>query len=193
MYRTHWAVKDVDLFSVLVEEGLIDSDVIHGLQPGNQLFDAFREPAAPPVEMRPTVFRIPDTPVDQTLVSLMMPFGAAFNDVHIVIKAAVEGLKFKCQRADDIWEESEVIQDIVALIARSKVVICDFSDRNTNVFYEAGIAHTIGRPVIPITQRRADIPFDLQHHRFIEYHNNGEGLRALADQLRSRVATLMSR
>ena len=30
-----------------------------------------------------------------------------------------------CQRAEDIWEDTVLINDVVALIARSKVVICD--------------------------------------------------------------------
>jgi hypothetical protein len=43
-------------------------------------------------------------------------------------------------------------------IDRSKAVICDCPNRNSNVFYEIGIAHTLGREVILITQIDADIP-----------------------------------
>ena len=58
------------------------------------------------------------------------------------------------------------------------------------MFYEAGIAHTLGKHVIPITQSEHDIPFDLQHHRYIKYLNNSEGITELQRALSSRIATL---
>jgi hypothetical protein len=51
------------------------------------------------------------------------------------------------------------------MMLRSRVVICDCTGRNPNVFYEIGIAHTLGREVILITQNPEDIPFDLRHLR----------------------------
>ncbi len=89
-------------------------------------------------------------------------------------------------------EHSTIIQDIYSLIHKSAVVVCDFSGKNPNVFYEAGIAHSLGRPVIPIVQHAADIPFDLQHHRAIIYHNNSEGLEKLKTQLAKRIETLLA-
>jgi hypothetical protein len=34
------------------------------------------------------------------------------------------------------------------------------------------------------------VPFDLRHHRFIQYLNNGEGLQTLQKKLISRLCTL---
>jgi hypothetical protein len=95
--------------------------------------------------------------------------------------------------ADDIWEDSVLVNDVVALIARSKVVICDLTGRNANVFYEAGIAHTLGREVVLITQSADDVPFDLRHHRYITYLGNFEGLVVLKEALIGRLRTLMTR
>jgi hypothetical protein len=80
---------------------------------------------------------------------------------------------------------------VVALIDRSRIVVCDCSGRNPNVFYEAGIAHTLGREVILITQNDQDIPFDLRHLRYIRYLNNAEGRAALTQQLQARMQTLL--
>jgi hypothetical protein len=66
-----------------------------------------------------------------------------------------------------------------SLIFRAAIVVCDFSGRNANVFYEAGIAHTLGKQVVPLSQSKDDVPFDLGHHRYLQYLNNGEGLMAL--------------
>jgi hypothetical protein len=70
------------------------------------------------------------------------------------------------------------------------VVVCDLSGKNPNVFYEAGIAHTLGKEVILITQSMDDIPFDLKALRCITYHNNGEGQAKLAADVVNRIATL---
>ena len=62
--------------------------------------------------------------------------------------------------------------------------------RNANVFYETGIAHTIGRNVILIAQAAADVPFDIGHIRHIRYLYNSEGLMQLAAEVKRRLETL---
>lgn len=55
----------------------------------------------------------------------MMPFDAAFNAIYSSIHSAAEQIGLRCRRADDIWENPAIIQDVVALIDRSRIVICD--------------------------------------------------------------------
>jgi hypothetical protein len=164
--RTHWSVKDADLFRVLMKN----------LQP--------RRP-------RPNVFQLaPLEAIDRGLVSVMMPFHPAFDAVYRALQETAAAVGLRCQRADDIWENPAIIQDVVSLIDRSRVVICDCTGRNPNVFYETGIAHTLGRDVILITQNAADIPFDVQHLRYVRYLDNREGLDELRERLRPRLADL---
>ncbi|MDP2011584.1 MAG: hypothetical protein Q8K11_15540 [Phenylobacterium sp.] len=139
----------------------------------------------------PSVFDIPEEGVDQQLVAVMMPFSAEFEPVFGAIKAACDAASLRCLRVKDIWEHSTIIQDVFGLIFRSNVVICDFSGRNPNVFYEAGIAHTLGKQVIPLSQSPGDVPFDVAHHRYLSYLNNGEGLATLSRTLCSRLETLI--
>lgn len=165
--RNHWAVKDVDLYRFLLR-------------------------TTRPRRQRPNVFQIPEhESVETALASAMMPFDPAFDAVYNTIKEAADTVGLRCRRADDIWENAAIIQDVVSLIDRSRIVICDCSGRNPNVFYEAGIAHTLGRDVILITQSDQDIPFDLRHLRYIKYHNNGEGRAVLKAQLQDRIQTLL--
>lgn len=138
----------------------------------------------------PNIFSIPEAPVEPQLISVMMPFNPAFSGVHSAISEAANSAGFTCKRVDDIWNHSTVIQDVFSLIFQSFIVVCDFSGKNPNVFYEAGIAHTLGKHVVPITQSEQDIPFDLQHHRYAKYLNNGEGLETLKQELYSRFLTL---
>ncbi|MBL6750845.1 MAG: hypothetical protein ISP90_10005 [Nevskia sp.] len=165
--RNHWAVKDVDLYRFLLRR-------VH------------------PRRQRPSVFQIAEhEKIEPTLASAMMPFDAAFDPVYESIQLAAGKAELRCSRADDIWEHPSIIQDVVSLIDRSRIVICDCSGRNPNVFYEAGIAHTLGRDVILISQNEHDIPFDLRHLRYIRYLNNAEGRRALSQKLQERMQTLL--
>lgn len=165
--RNHWAVKDLDLYRILLR---MDR----------------------PRRQRPTVFQIAEHQnIEPTLASAMMPFHPSFDAVSKTIKDAAHNAGLVCRRADDIWENPAVIQDVVSLIDRSRVVVCDCTGRNPNVFYEAGIAHTLGREVILITQNPEDIPFDLRHLRYIPYLNNGEGRSKLLTTLQSRMEAIV--
>tara|TARA_R110000824_G_scaffold35499_3_gene111204 strand:- start:2010 stop:2774 length:765 start_codon:yes stop_codon:yes gene_type:complete len=141
----------------------------------------------------PAIFDVPSAPIDADLVSVMMPFDSSMIGVYDAINSAADLSGFKCQRADNIWDHSTVIQDVFSLIFQSYIVVCDFTGKNPNVFYEAGIAHTLGKHVVPITQSEQDVPFDLRHHRFAKYLNNGEGLESLKDDLASRFSTLATK
>ena len=131
-----------------------------------------------------------DLETDENLVSVMMPFAAGFNPVIEAIRESCESIELTCQRADDIWEETAIIDEIFALICRSGIVVCDLTGRNPNVLYEMGIAQTLGKPVVMLTQNNEDIPFDVKHHRYLKYLSNGEGLEAMKEALTERLETI---
>lgn len=167
-FRTnHWAVKDADLFRVLFTEGIS--------------------------RFKPSIFKLPEEPVDSKLVAVMMPFSAEFTGVHTALQAAVVAASMRCLRADNIWDDDVIIQDVVKLIGTARAVICDLTGRNANVFYEAGIAHTMGQDVILVAQHESDIPFDLRHIRHIKYLPNEQGLRELTEKVSNRLETLVSK
>lgn len=138
----------------------------------------------------PETFRVPDCDVDPKLVAVMMPFTQEFDEVYSKIKTACKSVDLNCQRADDIWNNSVIVQDIFELIFRSSIVIADFSKRNPNVFYEVGIAHTLGKTVIPIVQDLDDIPFDLKHHRVLTYLDDDQGRDELQMGIECRLETI---
>ena len=128
---------------------------------------------------------------ENNLVSVMMPFSSDFNPVYSTLQSIVNQEGFECKRADDFWEDCVILQDIVTLIARARFIIYDLSGRNANVFYELGIAHTLGKEVILIAQSLDDVPFDIQHLRCIRYLNNKEGLTKLSHDVSSRIRSLL--
>lgn len=143
------------------------------------------------ITFAPNVFSIPDNPLEPDLASVMMPMAAEFSGVYSAIQRACARAGFRCLRADDIWEHTVIVQDIFSLVFRSQVVIVDFTTRNANVLYETGIAHTLGKHVVPISQSMNDVPFDLRHHRVLGYLANEQGLGELETQLSNRLRQLL--
>ena len=121
----------------------------------------------------------------------MMPFDGRFNRVYAALQAAADKVGMTCLRADDIWRHQQIMDDIIDLIWRARVIVADLSGKNPNVFYEAGIAYTIGREVIPITQSMDDVPFDLRSIRSVPYLNNEEGRAELQAAVVSRLRTVL--
>jgi hypothetical protein len=50
-----------------------------------------------------------------------------------------------------------------------------------------GIAHTLGKPVVLITQREEDVPFDIRHIRFNKYEYTPRGMKELESFLKSML------
>lgn len=166
-HTNHWSVKNVDLFQVLFTENI--------------------------GRIKPRVFKLTDKPIDTNLVTVMMPFDAKFDNIFSALQDAAGASKMHCLRADDIWENDVIIQDVVKLISTARVVICDLTGKNSNVFYETGIAHTLGQDVILIAQHESDIPFDLRHIRHIKYLANEQGLKELTKNVSSRLQSLITK
>ena len=136
------------------------------------------------------VFHVPNKQPQDQLIAVMMPFRAEFDQTYDAIKKACLSAGLSCLRADDIWENTTFIQDIFELLYCSRVVVVDFSGKNPNVMYETGVAHTLGKHVIPITQSIEDVPSDLRHHRVLKYLPNTEGYAVLKDSLEVRLRRL---
>jgi hypothetical protein len=190
--HTHWAVKDIQLIPALLKAGLLDEKTVRRQGKDSKIVQFGLMTPISEMNIRPSVFRVPSGNIETDLVSVMMPFETSFDRVYNAVKTACRTAALRCLRADSIWDEAEVIQDIFSLIYRSRIVVCDFSGRNPNVFYEAGIAHTLGKTVIPIVQNADDIPFDLRHIRFIKYLNNGEGREGLKKAISAKLTAIIS-
>jgi hypothetical protein len=194
-----WGDPDYDGNALTVLRSIISQDpkrqaivlnYIHRICPPVGVNVSSWDITGPSIVFAPKVFEVPSSPTERDLISVMMPFDHSFQHVYSTIRSAAESSGLRCMRADDLWENSTVVQDVFSLIFHSFIVVCDFTQKNPNVFYEAGIAHTLGKHVVPITQSADDIPFDLRHHRFAKYLNNNEGLSTLKGELVGRFRTL---
>jgi hypothetical protein len=115
------------------------------------------------------LFGNPGANVETIDVFVLMPFKADMLPVYEDhIKPTCASLGLTVRRGDDFFTAHSVVQDIWKAIVSARVIVADCTDRNPNVFYEIGLAHTIGTPTVLLTQRAEDIPFDLRHLRYIE-------------------------
>ena len=143
------------------------------------------------ITFSPSVFQVPKAAVQTDLVSVMMSFQVEFNPVYEAIGRACDSRHLRWRRADDLWNNSTIIQDVFELIYVSNIVVVDFTRRNPNVMYETGLAHALGKHVVPITQSLDDVPFDLRSHRVLQYLRNEQGLRTLESDLAKRLTTIV--
>lgn len=123
---------------------------------------------------------------------VLMPFEANLRPVYDDhITNVVKKLGLTVARADDFFTSHSVMSDIWAAICKTRAIIADCTGRNTNVFYEIGLAHAIGKPVVLITQNKEDVPFDLRHIRYIRYEFTPRGMelfeRSLANTLKTEL------
>lgn len=116
------------------------------------------------------------------------PFSVQFDAIssnHIAPIA--KSLGWTCGGARDVFTATSIMGDIWSLILKSQLVIAECTGRNPNVFYEMGIAHTLGKPVILLTQVGDDVPFDLRHVRYILYEYTPPGMHAFETMLSKAV------
>jgi formylglycine-generating enzyme required for sulfatase activity len=64
-------------------------------------------------------------------------------------------------------------------IQRARFIVADVTGKDPNVFYELGIAHILGKPVVLITQRPKDVPFDLRTMFYI-YYGDDDGTASIS-------------
>ena len=122
---------------------------------------------------------------------VLMPFSPESDRTytnHIRRVASEFGLS--CKRADEFFTVQSVMKDIWSAISMAKAVLADLTGRNPNVFYELGIAHTLGKPAVLVTQNIDDVPFDVRGWRIIEYVSDPDGLASFEGELRKALLNL---
>lgn len=126
----------------------------------------------------------------QTDLFVLMPFADRLRPVYEDhIRAVAQRHRLKVSRADDFFTTKAIVTDVWCALCNCQIVVADCTGRNPNVFYEIGMAHTVGRPTILITQDIDDIPFDLRHLRCIAYEYTPRGMVAFETRLQLTIET----
>ncbi len=108
---------------------------------------------------------------DQPVAFVIMPFASELTFVYGVIKSTLESYGMRCIRADETFISRPVMDEVKKRIAEADVVIVDFTGKNPNVYYEAGLADAWKKDWIVLAQASEDMTFDVRHIGSIRYTN----------------------
>lgn len=140
-----------------------------------------------PIQISP-IFGQPDSVKSPADIFVAMPFQDRLKPVYTdhILKVAKK-LHLTCKRGDDFFTANRIMDDVWSAVYHAKLCIVDCTERNPNVFYELGIAHTLGRKTILITQVIEDIPFDVRHMRTIIYEYTPPGMNRFEETLKRTI------
>ena len=189
VHRTHWAMKSIDLCSVLTKHRLIHESI--ALTINNRLKGTG---ISANLQSRFTnrYFHINDYELESDLVCVMFPFNEVFERVKHTILKACQRYDLVCKDARDVDENPKISDDIYHLIVKSSIVICDISCQNPNVLYEMGLCHALDKTVIVITSTPEKIPFDVHGYRHIPYERTTNGLNLLFKNIQEKLDKIKS-
>ncbi len=132
--------------------------------------------------------------IDHELCFVLMPFTEEWSNRiwRRHIQPTIESLGLKCRRADDFFLPNVVVDDIFKKVNSALILIADLTGNNPNVFYELGIAHALGRPVILLSQDEHKSPFNIAHWRQIKYSDNTDGCEKLESELKLAISHFLN-
>jgi hypothetical protein len=167
------ADKVADFLSVFTESlqsaKLIDSDGDR-----SKLIDIGREETTRHTGSHDT--RTKGTPMvaSGTTCFVMQPFVLPYGGYYeTVFRPAIEQAGLTPVRADaEIFGAGKVMDQVWRGIRHAKVLVAELTTRNANVYYELGLAHAQGKPVVLIAAEGENVPFDVQHIRVVYYDVN---------------------
>lgn len=107
-----------------------------------------------------------------------------------IIRPAVEECGYAVFRADEIDQPGIITSHIVSHIITASLVIADLTESNPNVFYELGICHALGKPLIQVIAKGEPLPFDVAGMRtiFVDHQRRAgvvQAKQAIVRQMRA--------
>lgn len=125
--------------------------------------------------------------IDDKTVFCITPFHKKFERTYDAVNQACIKVGYTCVRSDTPYNPGKILQQIVELLLKSQLIVAVLDGKNPNVFYEIGIAHSIGKTVILIANSNKinEIPFDLRSDRLLLYTNYEDLNRKLGEVLKN--------
>lgn len=116
-------------------------------------------------------------------IFVIMPFDEIFFEVYEMIKNRFQD-KYEFNNAAGEDNQQNILADIVQPIYAANIVLADLTGLNPNVMYELGVAHSLGKKTIIITQDDlAQLPFDLKSYRTKDYTTHFKKFNDLLEYL----------
>lgn len=130
----------------------------------------------------------------ESIAFVVMQFTNEFNDLYReVIEPTCSKFGLKSVRADDIYNNGLIVEDIARSIREATIVIADITPDNLNVYYEVGFSHGILKPTILLAEKKREkLPFDLGGFRTIFYDNTIGGKSLVEEKLIHHLKSIIT-
>ena len=119
-----------------------------------------------------------------------MSFAQSLDEAYTLgIKPAIEELGFTPVCMKEVATNEGITDRILSEIRLAQFVVADFTENRGGVYFEAGFARGMGRPVISAC-RRSDLPnlhFDTKHFGHVVWDTPADLRQALAASIRANI------
>ncbi len=107
-------------------------------------------------------------------VFVLTPFHDMYESTYLAIKSACALNHLVAVRGDEVFKSGNILKHIIEQMLVSPFVIANINGRNPNVHYELGIAHSLGKNIVLVSETLENVAFDLQSERILTYRNHEE-------------------
>ncbi len=109
------------------------------------------------------------------------------DDIYEKVIKPIEKQLANPIRGDTKAGPGKITDQIETDIDDADLLIAEISALNPNVFYEAGYAVALGKPVIYLANEATELPFDVHAYRCVRYEATPDGLAVAAKKLAGEV------
>jgi hypothetical protein len=136
-----------------------------------------------------------DLHVDQPSCFVIMPFSETWSDnvYRNLIEPAVNEVNLKCIRGDEIERTGQLNSNIFKTLQKVGLVIAEISSPNPNVYYEIGVADTLGKETLFLYDPGMNnkIPADKVDVHYTEYSQTN--LPEAKERLKKELQNIINR
>jgi hypothetical protein len=133
--------------------------------------------------------------IDQPSCFVIMPFSEPWSDdvYQNLIEPALNDVNLKCIRGDEIERTGLLNSNIFKTIQKVGLVIAEISSPNPNVYYEIGVADTLGKETLFLYDpgKNNKIPSDKDNVHYLEYSQTN--LPEAKEKLKNELHKIINR
>lgn len=164
---------------------------------GHRGFIRFPSTSKQDFQLTPAAFDYLESGGDQSdspIGFCAMWFDPSISEVWLqAIQPAIEDAGWEPQRVDGVEHAGKIDDEIVAGIRRSRFLVADFTGQRGGVYFEAGLAQGLGKPVIWTCREDqiAQLHFDIRQYNCVTWMN--EDLPDFRKRLCTRIEAVLGR
>ncbi|WP_313058219.1 hypothetical protein [Agrobacterium cavarae] len=177
-----------DLHLELTKSAKQFDNVNHLILDGQKRLTTFSPEVINPSSFLNSLSVSPDTlKLDRNMVFVLTPFHPSEHRTYSAIVESLSRYGIRVVRGDEEAATGDILSHILREMLSARLVIANISTRNSNVMYELGIAHALGKDVVMIANSEVDLPFDVNSRRILFYKDHEELVEKLQNELARKV------